>query len=287
MTVSKLINIGDFLTFDYSSIFPPGTLFSYFTNPLVPLLSVVLYLLLSKPIVNFLRNYFKLKPKGIILQRVTAIHSLILAIYSGWTCYYSVPIVYNYMMRNGFWPTLCDPQQSLWTNYHFGFWITHFYLSKYYEFIDTWIVLAKGRDPIFLQTFHHAGITILMWGFIVTSNTVGLVIVCLNSFIHTLMYTYYFMAAYGYQSPLKHYLTQAQIIQFLIGMTLTIPTHFIQGCLNPAQSLVLGITQLYTIILIALFISFYLQSYKSKKYNDEGGDSTKSEKETNGMKKKL
>jgi len=26
-----------------------------------------------------------------------------------------------------------------------------FYFSKYYEFLDTWLVRAKGRKPIFLQ----------------------------------------------------------------------------------------------------------------------------------------
>jgi hypothetical protein len=55
-----------------------------------------------------------------------------------------------------------------------------------YEFIDTWIVLLKGRTPIFLQTYHHAGIAIIMWGFEVTANTCGITILALNSFIHTI-----------------------------------------------------------------------------------------------------
>jgi len=206
-----------------------------------------------------------LQPKGTIVQQLTILHSTILALYSIWTFLSSVPIVYNHIIENGFWETLCDANGSLWFNKDFGFWLTHFYISKYYEFIDTWIVLLKGRDPIFLQVFHHAGIVILMWGFVVTTNTVGLVIVCFNSFIHSLMYTYYLFAAMGYHSPLKHYLTMAQIIQFLLGMTLTLPTLFMSGCLSPAQSLVLWITEGYTVVLIALFLMFYASAYTKKK----------------------
>ena len=39
-------------------------------------------------------------------------------------------------------------------NSKFGLWVYLFYLSKYYEFIDTWIVMARGRRPIFLQLFY-------------------------------------------------------------------------------------------------------------------------------------
>ena len=35
------------------------------------------------------------------------------------------------------------------------------------------IVVLKGKEPMFLQTYHHAGIVILMWGFVVTNNTVA------------------------------------------------------------------------------------------------------------------
>ena len=32
-----------------------------------------------------------------------------------------------------------------------------FYFSKYYEYLDTWLVRAKGRQPIYLQKYHHIG----------------------------------------------------------------------------------------------------------------------------------
>lgn len=149
--------------------------------------------------------------------------------------------------------------------YGLEFWITHFYISKYYEFIDTWIVLLKGRVPIFLQTYHHAGIVILMWLLTLTYSTPVIVVLCLNSFIHTLMYTYYVLAAFGYNSPLKHYLTQMQIGQFLLGLTVTISSHFVSGCLNNAQHFALFFMEMYTVILVFLFGAFYVKEYSSKK----------------------
>lgn len=263
--MTRISQINEFLDFDYSSVFEKDSFFSYFVSPVVPFAAVLLYLIVSKPLFKSIRLTFRLDPKGSILQNLTVVHSLILAVYSGWTCYHSVPLVLKFMNQYGFWGTLCDSNQILWKEYNFSFWLTHFYISKFYEFIDTWIILCKGREPIFLQTFHHAGIAILLWGFVVTSNSIGLVIVCFNSFIHTLMYTYYFLAAFGYKSPLKHYLTIAQITQFILGMVLTIPAHFIGSCLTPAQSLVLGITQVYTIILIVLFLAFYSKSYNTRR----------------------
>jgi len=175
-------------------------------------------------------------------------------------------MVFPYIWRNGLYPSLCDVNGELWHGLGFGFWVTHFYLSKYYEFIDTWIVLLKGRDALFLQTYRRAGIVILMWGFVVTANTCGgLVTTVFNSFIHTLMYTYYTLAAFGYSSPLKHYLTQAQMVQFVMGITLTLGPHFIPGCVNQAQSLVMAVIQLYALVLIGLFYQFYVNSYKTKK----------------------
>lgn len=128
------------------------------------------------------------------------------------------------------------------------------------------IVILKGRKPMFLQTYHHAGVIVIMWALVVTKNTSsGAVLVCFNSFIHSLMYTYYVFAAMGYSSPLKAFLTQAQIIQFIVGIALIIPAHFIDGCINSAQAFAANILQLYVVILIFLFAGFYINSYSKKK----------------------
>ena len=75
------------------------------------------------------------------------------------------------------------------------------------------------------------------------------------------MYTYYVAAALGYRSALKSYLTIAQIVQFIIGIMLTIPLYFKTNYLKKWQIYsVVGI-HAYTVVLISLFIQFYMKSY--------------------------
>eukprot|EP00599_Poterioochromonas_sp_BG-1_P002328 CAMPEP_0173147968 /NCGR_PEP_ID=MMETSP1105-20130129/9440_1 /TAXON_ID=2985 /ORGANISM="Ochromonas sp., Strain BG-1" /LENGTH=193 /DNA_ID=CAMNT_0014062533 /DNA_START=25 /DNA_END=606 /DNA_ORIENTATION=+ len=148
-------------------------LYSWFAHPRVPFLAVFAYLLLSKKFFGFIRDVFKVQPKGPALQWTTIIHSAILAVYSAWTCYNTGKIVLPLIAQNGLYATLCDTSGDVWFKEGLGFWVAHFYLSKFYEFIDTWIITLKGREPIFLQTYHHAGIVIFMWGFTVTAATAG------------------------------------------------------------------------------------------------------------------
>jgi hypothetical protein len=264
-----ITRVSEFLTFDYSSIFTGDNaverFYALFAHPAVPFVSVLLYLLISNTIFDTIRKVCGLEPRGPVIQNFTMLHSAILAVYSGWTFIGSVRVVAAYAAQHGVYGAICDTQGHLWNDGNLGFWMTHFYISKFYEFIDTWIVVLKGRSPIFLQVYHHAGIVILMWGFVVTSNSTGLVILTFNSFIHTLMYSYYTLAAFGYQSPLKNYLTQAQIIQFILGIAITLSAHFIDSCQNEAQSFVLAAIQVYAAVLIYLFYQFYKSTYSGKK----------------------
>jgi len=274
----------DFVTASYDTIIVANSsdvdkFFSLFMHPVVPFVAVVVYLLLSDLIFKAVKNIFGIEPKSPILKAITICHSSILAIYSGWTFLGASQIIIPQLTQNGLYPTLCDSKGVIWEKAGLGFWITHFYLSKFYEFIDTWIILLKGGKPIFLQTFHHAGIVVFMWGFVVTHNTSGgLITTWFNSFIHTLMYTYYVFAAFGYRSPLKNYLTQAQIVQFIIGIALTFPPHFMPGCITQAQSLVNAGIQLYAVILIYLFYMFYVSNYAKKDKEDKKEKDDKKEK---------
>ena len=62
-----------------------------------------------------------------------------------------------------------------------------FYLSKFYEVIDTAIILAKGKKSSFLQTYHHAGAMLCMWAGIRYMSPPIWMFVFVNSGIHALM----------------------------------------------------------------------------------------------------
>ena len=62
-----------------------------------------------------------------------------------------------------------------------------FYISKFYEVVDTMIVIAKGKSSSFLQTFHHAGAMMSMWAGIRYMSPPIWMFVQVNSGVHSLM----------------------------------------------------------------------------------------------------
>ena len=62
-----------------------------------------------------------------------------------------------------------------------------FYLSKFYELMDTAIILAKGKRSSTLQTFHHSGAMLCMWAGIRYMSPPIWMFVFINSGLHALM----------------------------------------------------------------------------------------------------
>ena len=62
-----------------------------------------------------------------------------------------------------------------------------FYISKFYEVLDTMIILAKGKKSSLLQTYHHAGAMMCMWAGMRFMSPPIWMFVLVNSFIHALM----------------------------------------------------------------------------------------------------
>ena len=62
-----------------------------------------------------------------------------------------------------------------------------FYLSKFYEVLDTAIILMKGKRSSTLQTYHHAGAMMCMWAGIRFMSPPIWMFVYVNSGIHALM----------------------------------------------------------------------------------------------------
>ncbi|KAI4145158.1 MAG: hypothetical protein LQ341_002457 [Variospora aurantia] len=104
-----------------------------------------------------------------------------------------------------------------------------FYLSKFYEIVDTFIILAKGKNTAFFQTYHHAGAMFCVWSGIRYMSPPIWIFVTVNSAIHTLMYAYYALSSLGIQvlPNLKALITTPQIVQIIFGATIAIAHLFI------------------------------------------------------------
>ncbi|KAI9276803.1 ELO family [Phascolomyces articulosus] len=191
------------------------------------------------------------------------LHNLALAVYSMITFYNMA----SGMKRSWFQrdvdmhDAFCDKDENLWDD-SLGYWGYLFYLSKYYEVIDTAIILLKGRRSSLLQTYHHSGAMLTMWAGIRYKATPIWIFVLFNSFVHSVMYCYYAATCIGLHPPGKRYLTSIQITQFLVGMSLAISYLFVPSCLDtPGQRFAVSINVGYLLPLTYLFVDFARRTY--------------------------
>ncbi|KAJ3268416.1 hypothetical protein HK104_005375 [Borealophlyctis nickersoniae] len=130
----------------------------------------------------------------------------------------------------------CDRDSRTWDSSLF-YYSWFFYLSKYYEIVDTMIILMK----------------------------------VFNSFIHTLMYFYYTLTTLSIQPPGKQYLTRMQISQFLIGGSVSVSYVLIPGCLKREKGMETWERWAYTVAigylvpLTVLFVDFARRAYGGRK----------------------
>ncbi|XP_011643466.1 elongation of very long chain fatty acids protein 7 [Pogonomyrmex barbatus] len=143
-----------------------------------------------------------------------------------------------------------------------------YFFAKIIELLDTvFFVLRKKQNQVtFLHVFHHTITAVFSWCYLkLLPGEQGVIIGFLNSVVHIIMYTYYFIAALGskYRKYLwwKKYMTWIQLLQFglmLVYLVLTL----IMDCRTPKALTYFFATVI--IIFIYLFSDFYCKAYKKK-----------------------
>ncbi|KAJ2742788.1 hypothetical protein GGI20_004227 [Coemansia sp. BCRC 34301] len=254
---------------------PLGSLYNAMMRPCSPILGVCAYLAMVKiwerrnvrlAIASQAAGHSKLSGAmgtGRIFKAVIIAHNLILAAYSIWTFVDFFPAVVRSVQTQGLKSGFCDADWTLRNDklLAHGF---LFYLSKYYEFVDTAIILAKGRPAGRLQTFHHSGAVLIMWmGNYVKSPYLAF-FVFENSIIHSLMYTYYTLTALGFKPPGKQILTRIQIAQFYIALSAGVVYSVMPSCQDGPQKIFTYVFVAYILELIRLFTEFARKTYGAK-----------------------
>lgn len=117
----------------------------------------------------------------------------------------------------------CQPVDYSTTNHH-AVELTKmghlYFLSKVVDLFDTiFFVLKKKQTHVsFLHVYHHAGMVLLSWmGLKYFSGGHSVFMGVINSFVHVIMYLYYFMTSIDNrykQSSWKKYITQLQMVSF-------------------------------------------------------------------------
>lgn len=140
------------------------------------------------------------------------------------------------------------------------------------DFLDTifFVMKKKFSHITVLHVVHHTIVVFSGWMFMQFGSDGQVVFgVCLNSFVHIIMYTYYFLACLGpaVQKYLwwKRYLTRLQIGQFLVIIAHALIPMFVD-CGYPRVLLFIAIPQV--VLILGLFVNFYVQSYIKRKNAD-------------------
>jgi fatty acid elongase 3 len=137
--------------------------------------------------------------------------------------------------------------------------------SQFYELFDTVLMVLKKRRLNFLHVYHHCIVIPLFYVYMKTNMVSQWILVVANSTVHVLMYYYYAMATVGRTVWWKKYITQAQIVQFVIDLTATWPYpilyHSTAGCSGSIRGWLFG--QAVGLSFYKLFRDFYLRSYKA------------------------
>lgn len=158
------------------------------------------------------------------LSQLVLLHNAFLAVFSAWSFYHAVTHIIPYFLNgiqqggsHGFRNAYCtvptnDPAGL-------GRYVWFFYMSKYYEIVDSVILAAKGKKVSNLQAYHHAGAIAAMWSGTRYSANAVWIFLLFNSGIHTMMYSYYTLSTLRVPgaSALKRAMTTAQIAQLFFG----------------------------------------------------------------------
>eukprot|EP00026_Physarum_polycephalum_P002233 Phypoly_transcript_02238.p1 GENE.Phypoly_transcript_02238~~Phypoly_transcript_02238.p1 ORF type:complete len:280 (+),score=32.56 Phypoly_transcript_02238:91-840(+) len=199
------------------------------------------------------------------LRGISAVHNLIMTLMSlAFTLGIGWHILRTYQ-KFGLYATYCGANPE-WDD-KLAFWTNWFYLSKFYEYFDTIILVLRKRDPGRLHIIHHSITGIVCWVAMYTEIIMGWITAFNNSLIHVFMYWYYFKQTLGISVWWKKYLTTGQIIQFFLDHVTSYPFFYLWYTGQPCRGTITAwtIANSAGVILVCLFIEFYIATYSPAK----------------------
>lgn len=196
-------------------------------------------------------------------------------------------IAYNSIMvwflAKGAWDACEGDLSRIWTfpldtsprslGLAFGLYIH--YTNKFVEFIDTVFMMMAGnwRQVSPLHVIHHA-IMGPVWAFGINASPGGqpYFSALLNSFIHVLMYTYYYVSSrVKLPTSIKMGMTVAQLVQFVLALSHGIyhTVLHLNGSPNAMHPFPVGIELFTSTLMIVMFSQFFFKTYCGKPTGDK------------------
>ncbi|KAH8397091.1 hypothetical protein KR215_008481, partial [Drosophila sulfurigaster] len=200
------------------------------------------------------------------LKNIILAYNVFQIVYNAAMCYYTF---YYLVVR-----VICNPRcmetfpfghehKNLERYVHFAY-----FFNKILDLLDTvfFVLRKKYKQISFLHVYHHAIVlficyaTMRFYGTGGHLNSVGL----LNSFVHAVMYFYYFLSSErpGVKASIwwKKYITIIQLIQFVLAFIhASYVLIFSRGCGYPRCLLILLVVQ--SLVFMYMFGKFYYITY--------------------------
>jgi len=157
-----------------------------------------------------------------------------------------------------------------------------YFMTKILDLLDTvFMVLRKKQGQVsFLHVYHHSGMVVAGWiGVKYVPGGHGIFFATVNAFVHTVMYSYYFLTALypEYKKSIwwKKHITELQLVQFVVTSL-----HATVGLLNPYCSYPKSLLAIFIpqdVFMFILFWDFYKKAYLKKPEKAKVEDSPSSD----------
>ena len=252
------------------------------TNWVFPAVSCVAYLLSLYFLPLYMRTVRKNQPiKNVVLDTFIKFHNLFLSVLSAIMVFGFVSEAANVWIENRDQPVLeqissvtCDESNRMGSGAT-PFWLYIFYLSKYYEFLDTVFLMVKCKKLTFLHTFHHVSTLLLCWYVMLEKAQMMWIPSALNAGVHVIMYFYFYVCMLKNSSIftpsclefVKPWITRMQILQFVAD--LVIPKVWLwfkygEGKECSGNYYAFSLVDIIVGSFLILFLNFYFKSYGKK-----------------------
>mmetsp|Transcript_114164 Transcript_114164/g.227188 ORF Transcript_114164/g.227188 Transcript_114164/m.227188 type:complete len:254 (+) Transcript_114164:138-899(+) len=186
-----------------------------------PIVSGVAYLIMVAILPRFV------PPGGVKgIKGILALHNGILSVWSFLMFAGCLAEMFRRAQHEGNWDWMfCESPHRRATGPLY-FWSYVFYVSKYYEMLDTVLALLRGSKPphFGLHVYHHSLVPVMIWNWHENCMSLQFPGLLFNTLVHVVMYAYYTFKIFQWPTPWKSWVTRLQIIQFVTSFAFMLVT---------------------------------------------------------------
>jgi len=213
-------------------------------------------------ILVFLGKHYMQSRQKYELRTALVIWNIMLAIFSLAGTIRVWPDFLHVMQNEGIIHSICRNDYAYGTT---GAWALLFVLSKLPELVDTFFIVLRKQELIFLHWYHHATVLIYCWYSYIDLASTGRWFMTMNYLVHSLMYTYYAFKAMRFKVPkfISQMITTGQILQMIVGCAINYLAFRVkssnQACDISEENIKYSL--LMYMSYFVLFFNFFLNAY--------------------------